>query len=261
MDEAFVAPPESEPPAEPAAAPAPEPEPEVPAWVSQPTQLQPQQPQYAPPQPQYAPPQPQYSPPPQPQYPAVNVDDLVNRPGEVLYGAAERVMSPYVEKVNRLDQFMRQSFESQVTNAATSAKGAIDQGYRNVISRDPAYANKAVRATVDALLQNQFQNAVTIAQQTGDFSQLNNFANPKYMQMVLAGAKIHAGYPGGQAPGPINVQGAYTESSRSAPGSPSGDVPEEVRDAAHRLNMDPKEMWTKVQAAEKKQRDLGWVKK
>lgn len=230
---------------------------EVPSWVNQPPQIPQPQAQYVP-QPVQQPQTIQQQP---PQYPQVNVDDLVAKPGQVMYEVSQRAVSPYVERVNQLDQFMRQSFDSQVGNAARSALGAIDSGYRNILSRDPAFGNKSVKQTVDSVLQNQFNSAVQIAHTTGDFSALNNFANPKYMQMVLAGAKIHVGYPGGETPGPINIQGAYTESSRSVPVSAGAEIPDEVRDAANRLGIEPGKMWTDIQAAEKKQRDLGWVKK
>jgi hypothetical protein len=94
--------------------------------------------------------------------------------------------------------------------------------------------------------------------QRGDFRGLNNFHNPKLMKLILAGAKIDVGYPDGQTPGPVNVQGAYTESSRSAPASGGIEITEEIREAAHRLGVEPEALARDMQKALDQRKKLGW---
>ena len=264
--------------AEPAAPVTPEPvEPELPAFLNEPAQPQygsmyqvPPQQQYVPPQQQYAPPQyvppPQFQQPtympPQPQYqpPNVTADDLVNRPGEVISQAALQAVAPYVQRMTQADQFMQQVFASNLSGSVGAAREAIADGYTRVFAKDPSFGNKQVKATVDSLLKSQYDSAIQQAVQRGDFTGLNNFRNPKYMAMILAGAKIHVGYPGGQTPQAVNVQGAYTESSRSAPAAAATgvEITDELREAAARLRMEPEVLAKKIAEAEKQRKDLGW---
>jgi len=208
------------------------------------------------PQPQYVP---QLVPPQQPQYPNISADDLVNHTGEVLYNTALQAVNPFVQRVQQLDNFMRQSFESNLSAGVARANAGIAEGWRNVFAKDPAVGNKQVLQTVENLVRQQRQQAIDDAYRTGNFSQLDQFNNPKFYQAALAVAKVHVGYPGGQAPQVLNVQGAYAESSRSVPTAASTEIPEGIIEMAERLRIsDVPGLWKRVQDAEKKRKEMGW---
>lgn len=222
--------PSATPAASPPAGQAPPPPP--PVETARPTWLyQQQQPTPEPPQPQYTvPPQqyPQYVPPPQqpvPQGPSP-LDLLLERPSEFVDQRMLPIVGPLAGEMIQLRQQFQQMRQERAQMAVAQARSAIEGHYESVFNRDSAFGNPQVRATAEQAMAEHHRDAQRRAMQYNDYSLLEQEKHPYFAQAILFLSKLQNGYPAGQAPTPVGMGQAYTESARA----PSGDQPIMVDD-------------------------------
>ena len=134
------------------------------------------------------------------------------------------------------------------------------KAYKDGFSKDPAYANPQVRETLDIVLRGYLKDAVTRAYTQRDFSGLRNLSDPRVLQTAWAGVKLMAGWQDGGAP--VNIQGAFLETSRSQPSGGRGDLDEDERDAAgelaRRMGVDRNVIEKRMIDGKETRRKLGW---
>ena len=241
-----------------------EPEPEVkqeekPQEEYLPPWLYPRQPSMPPPmQPQYYP---QYQPPPQPP-PAteqIPLEQLVNKPRDVIRNEAIAAMMPVIQRVMENEKFNSSMHSANVQREVQAVKESVVDAYKNVFSKDPAFASKEVRGVVDEVLFGYIDRAVDAAYNRGDFSGLAAMRNPRFMKTALEGAKIHAGY---NSPEPVQMKAGFAESARSGPSPATADLTGEQRDEleflAQRFRTDVPTLQRQMAEAEAERKKRGW---
>jgi hypothetical protein len=240
------APPEPAPIPEPVVEAAPEPElpPVEPDWLSAPAQPEPPPQQY---QPDYnyqqQPPQQQY--PQQPQVPQYGTPDaalqtFVDNPDGWADQKIEQRLAARDQQIAQQNQAIQNMtgmlMQDRMTEAVTGANAAVQRAY-TVFNKDTSFrSNKDMQRSLQATLQGMRQKAEYEARTTGNFEPLRTLSNlsESDMEATLAYMKVKAGT---QSPGtgPLQVEGATVESSRSAVAGQTAELPEEFREIANRL--------------------------
>ena len=241
-----------EPEPEPVVEAAPEPvaaEPELPPvepdWLSTPA-LPDAPPQQAPQQYYEPPPQaPTQQYPQQPQVPrGTNADAALqtfvdNPDGWLDQRMAQReqqMMGPLAQQQQQQAQITSMLVNNYVTEGMSKADNAVRQAY-NVFDRDATFrSDKEMQQTLQSTLQGMRQKAEYEARATGNFDPLRTLANLDESDMVATLAYMKA-KRGKQSPGvgPLQVEGAALESSRSSVAEQSTELPPEFEEVAHRL--------------------------
>jgi len=246
--------PEPEPePAPVPAAPEPEPvtveEPEMPIvepdWLNAPTpqemqqQYPPQQPQY-----QYEQPPPQY--PQQPQVPPqpagvdaalqTFVDNPLGTIGNEVDGRLDARLGPLAYQQQQQANITAMLMNNYVNEGISQADASVRKAYE-VFNRDASFrSDKEMQNTIQGTLQGMKQRAEHEARATGNFAPLRALANldESDMEATLAYMKAKAGR---QSPGtgPLQVEGAVVESSRSPIAEQATELPAEFEAVANRL--------------------------
>jgi len=239
---------EPEPAPEPVVEVAPEPvaaEPELPPvepdWLSAPALPE------APPQP---PPQQYYEPPPQhyPQQPQVpqgtNADAALqtfvdNPDGWLEQRMAQRDqqrLGPLQHQQQQQAQMTAILMNNYVTEGMSRADAAVRKAY-DVFNRDATFrSDREMQQTLQSTLQGMRDRAREEAWGRGNLDPLRTLANldESDMEATLAYMKVKRGKrsPG---VGPLQVEGATLESSRSSVAEQSTELPPEFEEIAHRL--------------------------
>ena len=242
-----------------------EPEPEVkqeekPQEEYLPPWLYPRQPSMPPPMPPQYYPQYQPSPPPPPAaVEDIPLERLVTKTRDTIRGETLQTVMPLARKVMELDNFMASSHQANVQREVQAVKESVVDAYKNVFSKDPAFANKEVRGVVDEVLFGYIDRAVDAAYNRGDFSGLAAMRNPRFMKTALEGAKIHAGY---NSPEPVQMKAGFAESARSGPSPTTADLTGEQRDEleflARRFGTDVATLQKQMAEAESERKKRGW---
>ena len=234
-------------------APAPEPgpvapvvveEPELPPvepdWLNAPAQQEPQ-PQYPPQQPQY-----QYEPPP-PQYPQrpqvpqgtgadAALQTFVDQPEGWTDNRIDARLAPIQQQQHQIAGIASMLINDRVNEGISQADAAVRKAYE-VFNRDATFrSNKGMQDSLGATLQGMRQRAEYEARATGNFEPLRTLANlsESDMEATLAYMQKKAG---AQSPGvgPLQIEGASVESSRSSVAGQAAELPAEFEEIANRL--------------------------
>lgn len=232
--------PAPEPVPEPEAAPAQEEAPPVePDWLSAPEpEPQPRQQEYYQPQPQ----QQQYQQPPQP----VKRGDL-NAFIEDPDGYIDRLVAQRLDYVNQQaltplmyqQQMLAQEFQGIRANSQKSALSQADAAIRGAykeFNKDSAFrSNPRLQERIKGVFAGLRQNALAEAQR-GNYGPLSNLGNlgEAEARATLAAARMMEGV-GSPGSGPLQVQGATVESSRSAVADGSIELTPEQQEIARRF--------------------------
>jgi len=238
---------EPEPAPEPVVEAAPEPvaaEPELPPvepdWLSAPAL-----PEAPPPPPQqyYEPPPQQY--PQQPQVPRgtnadVALQTFVDNPdGWLEQRMAQRdqqMVGPLRQQQQAQAQMTAILMNNYVTEGMSRADAAVRKAYE-VFNRDATFrSDKEMQQTLQSTLQGMRDRAREEAWGRGNLDPLRTIANLDESDMVATLAYMKA-KRGKQSPGvgPLRVEGAALESSRSSVAEQSTELPPEFEEIAHRL--------------------------
>ena len=243
---------------EPVPEPAPEPapaEPELPPvepdWLNEPAI--PEQPVAAPPQ---APPpdyyygqqqpqqqHPQYPQQPQvPQYgtPDASIQTFLDNPDGWAESKIEQRLAARDEQIRQqnlaIQNMTGMLMQDRIVEAVSGANNAVQRAY-NVFNRDSTFrSNKEMQQTLQATLKGMKQRAEYEAYASGNFEPLRTLANlsESDMEATLAYMKVKAGV---QSPGtgPLQVEGATVESSRSAVSGREVELTPDEQEVARRL--------------------------
>jgi hypothetical protein len=241
------APPVPAPTPEPVDVPEPELPPVEPDWLSAP-EMPPEQPAAPPQQPDYnyqqpQPPQPQY--PQQPQVPQYGTPDaalqtFVDNPDGWADQKIEQRLAArdaaYQQQNQAIANMTGMIINDRISEGMSGANGAIKKAY-DVFNQDTAFrANKEMQDSLGATLQGMRQRAEYEARTRGNFEPLRTLANldESDMAATLAYMKAKAGVhsPG---TGPLQVDGATVESSRSAVAEQTVELTPEEYEIARRL--------------------------
>ena len=233
-------------PEETAEAPAPQPTvqteaPTVPDWLF--AEPAPQREPAGPPQP---PPAPTYSPPPF-MPPHVDSSKWMENPNEAFWQAHIQANQPVVaatlelaEKVKQIESQRIREQQDYLYNQAVQAKSALRNSYTE-FQRDPSFANPAVRTTLDNEVKNFYGKALrrlaspdpsTVQDGLADLAYMRS---PQFRAEALRVAKTSAGYPGGQTPKSVPVQGGRVEGVTPTETGPEPEIPPEMLKELHKL--------------------------
>jgi len=238
-------------PAPVAAAPEPEPvvveEPEMPPvepdWLSAAPEPQPQYPpqqpqyQYEPQPPQY-PQQPQV--PPQPAGVDAALQTFVDNPDgwldQKLQQRDQQLVGPLAQQQQQQANITAMLMNNYVTEGISQADASVRKAYE-IFNRDASFrSDKEMQNTIQGTLQGMKQRAEYEARATGNFAPLRALANldESDMEATLAYMKAKAGK---QSPGtgPLQVEGAVVESSRSPIAEQSVELDADTEAAIKRL--------------------------
>lgn len=232
--------PEPEPPRQVERPPEPEAPPVEPEWLSAPPP-QPQQPQQ-----QYYQEQPQYYQQPQPQQqrqqqrqPSGSLDRFIDDPDgyidQLLQARLAEQTTPLAYQQYQMAQQVQQIRDTFTSSALSQADNALKGAYKH-LNKDSAFrTSKSIQGRIENTLRGMREQAVMQAR-AGNFGPLNNLAslNESHIRAALAAAKAMEGIdsPG---VGPLQVEGATVESSRSAPQQHSVDLDPDQKEAVRRL--------------------------
>jgi hypothetical protein len=240
-----------EPGPEPVVEAAPDPvdaEPELPPvepdWLTAPAQPEPPPQQYQPDYNYQQPPQQQQYPQ-QPQVPQYGTPDaalqtFVDNPDGWADQKIEQRLAARDEQIRQQNQAIQNMtgmlMQDRMTEAVTGANAAVQRAY-TVFNKDTSFrSNKDMQRSLQATLQGMRQKAEYEARTTGNFDALRTLSNlsESDMEATLAYMKVKAGT---QSPGtgPLQVEGATVESSRSAVAGQTAELPEEFKEIANRL--------------------------
>jgi len=248
------------------AAPEPEPvvveEPELPVvepdWLNVPAEPPPQQVQYPPQQPQYQyeQPPPQYPQQPQVQPQPAGVDaalqTFVDNPDgwldQRLSQRDQQLVGPLAQQQQQVANMTAMLMNNYVTEGVSQADASVRKAY-DVFNRDASFrSDKEMQNTIQGTLQGMKQRAEHEARTTGNFAPLRALANldESDMEATLAYMKAKAGR---QSPGtgPLQVEGAVVESSRSPVAEQSVELDADTEAAIKRLGPAYRERLIKAQ--------------
>lgn len=213
---------QEEPPAPgPEPAPAePEPPPVEPDWLNTPAPVPEAAPQL-PPQQYYEPPPQQYQQPPQPAPRTdAELEAFVNNPEgwfeQRMSARDQQRIAPLMQQQAQVQNMMGVIMNNAVNDNLSRADQAIKQAY-NSFNKDSTFrSNKAMQDKIGATLQGMRQRAEHEAR-NGNFSPLNALSNLTEADIAgtLAYVRAATGTPS-PGVGPVQVEGATVESSRSA---------------------------------------------
>lgn len=210
-----------EPEPEPAPVAEPEPPPVEPDWLNAPVEPESQYPpqQYYEPPPQYYPQQPQA--PSQPAGVDAALQTFVDNPdgwwNQKMQTERQQLVGPLAQQQHQIAQLTSMLVNDRITEGTSGADESIRNAYK-VFNQDPTFrSNKGMQESLKATFQGMRRRAEYEARTTGNFDPLRTLANLKEadMRATLAYMKEKAGVrsPG---VGPLQVEGATVESSRSA---------------------------------------------
>ena len=236
-------------------APEPVPEPEPPRQVERPPEPKapsvepdwlnapPVQPQ--PPPQQYYQEQPQYyqQPPPQQRQPQRQstgaldrfIDDPDGYIDQLLQARLAEQTTPLAYQQHMMAQQVQQIRDTFTNSALSQADSALKGAYKTLNKDSSFRTSKNIQGRIENTLRGMREQAVMQAR-AGNFGPLNNLAtlNESHIRAALAAAKAMEGVdsPG---VGPLQVEGASVESSRSAPQQHSADLDPDQKEAVRRL--------------------------
>ncbi len=236
--------------------------PTVPDWLfgevapqeSAPGQLQPPPVQPTPYVPQFAPP---------------NVDSSkwMENPNEAFWQAHLQANQPVVaatlelaQKVKELEGQRVRERQDYLYGQAVQAKSALRTSYAEM-QRDPSFANPVVRQTLDNEIKTYYAKALRrLASPDQDTVQdgladLAYMRTPQFRAEALRVAKSSAGYPEGQTPRPVSVQGGRIEGVTPTETGPEPDVDPEIIRELRKLGPGYEKRYKDNL---RKRRELGW---
>lgn len=233
--------PEPAPPRQVERPPEPDAPPIEPDWLSAPPVQPPQPPQ------QYYQEQPQYYQQQQPQYqqrqpqkqPSGALDRFIDDPDgyidQLLQARLAEQTTPLAYQQYQMAQQVQQIRDTFTASASSQADKAIKDSYK-YLNKDAAFrTNKSIQGRIESTLRGMREQAMMQAR-AGNFGPLNNLAslNESHIRAALAAAKAMEGIdsPG---VGPLQVEGATVESSRSAPQQHSVELDADQKEAVRRL--------------------------
>jgi hypothetical protein len=225
---------------QPIAEPAPPPEPEAPLvepdWLNLPAE-----PQYPTVPPDYYQ-EPQY--PRQPQAPPARTGDaaleaFVDNPqawlDQQLAAREQQLLGPIQQNLQSVAYVQHQIMESNVRQNVARADQAIRNAY-DVFNKDSAFrTNKEMQQRVGGTLQGMRENAIAQAR-VGNFGPMESLINldEGAIRGTLAFLREQVGVPS-PGTGPLQIEGATVESSRSSVAEQSTELPPEFDEIANRL--------------------------
>lgn len=256
---------ETAPQAAPAPQPVQSPAPTVPDWLFG----EPAPPTPGPYQPPQAPPMMAPPPYPPPQFgpPQVDSSKWIENPNEAFWAAHLQANQPVVaatlelaQKVKQLEEEKVKSQQEYLYKQAVDAKNALRSSYTD-FQRDPSFSNPTVRQTLDNEVKTFYAKALrriaspdpdTVADGLADLAYMRT---PAFRQEALRVAKTSAGYPGGQTPSPVSVQGGRIEGVTPTESGPEPDIPPEMLRELRKLGPGYEKRYKDNL---RKMRDLGW---
>lgn len=208
--------------------------PTVPDWLF----AEPSPPPAGPPQPPPVQPTPYV---PQPFVPpSVDESKWTTSPNEAFWQAHLQANQPVVaatlelaEKVKSLERERVKEQQDYLYNQAVVAKSSLRQSYGE-FQRDPSFANPAVRQTLDTEVKTFYAKALRrIASNDPEtvqdgLSDLAYMRSPQFRAEALRVAKQAAGYPSGQTPKSVPVQGGRIEGATPSETGPEPVIPPEM---------------------------------
>lgn len=231
--------PEPEPPRQVERPPEPEAPPVEPDWLSAPP-VQPQPPpqQYYQEQPQYYQQQPPQQRQPQRQSTGA-LDRFIDDPDgyidQLLQARLAEQTTPLAYQQHMMAQQVQQIRDTFTNSALSQADSALKGAYKTLNKDSSFRTSKNIQGRIENTLRGMREQAVMQAR-VGNFGPLNNLAtlNESHIRAALAAAKAMEGVdsPG---VGPLQVEGATVESSRSAPQQHSVDLDPDQKEAVRRL--------------------------
>jgi len=221
----------------------PQPEPEAPPiepdWLGAPPAYREppqQQPYYQPQVPQYQQQQVQQQ---QRKQPVGSLDRFIDDPDgyidQILQARMAEQTTPLAYQQYMMAQQVQQIRDTFTSNAAGQADNALKSAYKT-LNKDASFrSNKNIQARIESTLRGMREQAVMQAR-NGNFGPLNNLAtlNESHVRAALAAAKAMEGVdsPG---IGPLQVEGAAVESSRSAQKASEAPLTDDQREIVRRL--------------------------
>ena len=240
---------------EPVAPPAPAPEPEPaelppvePEWLNAPPEpvAPPQQPQYYEPPPQY-PQQPQM--PPSAPVGDAALQSFVDNPDswleQRLAARDQQMLAPIAQQNRATQNMMGTMMDNQINEGMARVDQSVRSAY-NEFNNDATFrSSKAMQDKIGATLQGMRQRAEESAR-AGNFAPLNALANLSEADIAGTLAYVRAA-SGVQSPGvgPLQVEGATVESSRSAVAAQSVEIDPDTEAAIKRLGPAYRERYVK----------------
>ena len=163
-------------------------------------------------------------------------DSYINeKAAQIAESVLEQRLGPIAYYINQMDQKTESHARVASQNLINQTRGLVDQGFRDVILKDPAVRqNEQVRKYVDSEMKAMFENAAAAAWH-GDHSAMAMFHNPKFFKTFLAAAKEFMGYEP-NAVAPALKRGATVEGAAPPQVDDSIELPDELKLIADRMS-------------------------
>jgi uncharacterized protein (DUF4415 family) len=163
------------------------------------------------------------------------IDDPDGYIDQLLQARLAEQTSPLAYQQYMMAQQVQQIRDTFTASASSQADKALKESYK-YLNKDRAFrTNKNIQQRIESTLRDMREQAVMQAR-NGNFGPLNNLAslNESHIRAALAAAKAMEGIdsPG---VGPLQVEGAAVESSRSAPQQHSVELDADQKEAVRRL--------------------------